>query len=364
MSCDVSIATLSLDLSKLPSKFKELHYSLPPTCKAFPEKDSLRGTIGCSLRETRLLMEQIEEHADDYDVINPHNFPAHWAAGLIDHGRPVIWHCNEVLGPYGETEELNNCSTVFRFALDWAKKFDRFLVRRTVHSIVTCSNLNRPLIEGAYGRTPLVLNTCVDYPFFSEQIPDAKYKTGFDDIPLLLHVGSFIPRRNQMVSLQAFRMLKRELADAELAFVGVGPWMEAVKNAVERFGLTRDVRFMGEVSEEELRCLYQACDVNLHPVRDQSWGLVPFEALAAGKPSIVSSLSGASEIFSRERLGVVAEPEAKAFAEGAISVLKNPSLVEEMVDRGREFVRRNLSYEEYAENVLKIFESHVTRPNT
>jgi len=354
-NCKVDIATLTLDLSKLPSHLHRLHYIKPRNRESFPDKCSFTATLKSIYKETKLLSYQIKESVDNYDILNPHNFPAYWSAGLKNDGKPVVWHCNEVLGPYGQTKDLHDRSVIFRLTLRWAKKIDTLIVKRKIDKIVTCSHFNKRLIEERYGRKPEVVNTCVDYRFFSREVRNAKSRLGLDDVPLLLHVGALIQRKNQLVSLQALKLLKRKIDSIKLAVVGKGPWKHTLQKAAVNLHLERDVYFFGEVSEEDLRCLYHACDVNLYPVKDQTWGLVPFEALAAGKPSVVSQHCGAADIFSRKKLGVVVKPKAEELAEAAYFLLKNPSVTEEMVERGRRFVSENLTYRSYVEKILEIF---------
>lgn len=359
LNCDVDIATLTLDLSKLPSYLHKLHYMLPEAQPTFPDKCSLTATIKSTYKETQLLTNQITECADDYDLLNPHNFPAYWAAGLTSSGRPVVWHCNEVLGPYGRTKDLYDRSLVFRLAVEWARKIDKFIVNRSIDRIVTCSNFNKCLIEEMYGRKPEVVNTCVDYRFFSTEVKNTKSKLGESDAILLLHVGSLIQRKNQLVSIRALKILKRKIGSVKLAVVGDGPWKPILKEAVMNLHLDEDVYFFGEVSEEDLRCLYHACDINLFPAQGQTWGLVPFEALAAGKPSVISKHCGAAEVFSKRKLGMVVAPEARELAEATYFLLRNPHIAEEFVKQGRSFVSENLTYRKYAEKILTIFKNSV-----
>lgn len=359
-NCRVDIATLTLDLSKLPSHLHKLNFITPDQRPLIPHKSSLTTTIKSTFLENRLLIDQIKGRVDDYDLFNPHNFPAYWAAALNRNCRPAVWHCNEVLGPYDQTKDLHDRSAAFRLALEGAKKFDRLIVRRSMDRIVTCSNDNRRLIEERYGRSAEVVNTCVDYRFFSEEAKDPKNELELGDTPLLLHVGSLIQRKNQLVSLQAAKLLKRRLGPVRLAIVGEGPWKPILKSAVSDLHLEGDVWFYGEVSEEELRYLYHACDVNLYPVQDQTWGLVPFEAQAAGKPSVVSKLCGAAEVFSKRELGPVVKPDAMELAKAAHYLLRNPEVVQEMVERGRRFIKENLTHEKYAEEIHGIFKNTLT----
>jgi len=352
-SCYVDIATLTLDLSKLPPHLHKLRFMTPECRPTLPDKGSLKATAKSTYLENLLLIDQIRGRVDDYDLFNPHNFPAYWAVGLTKGCRQVVWHCNEVLGPYNQTRDLYDQSRLFRIALEAVKRLDRLIVRRSVDRIVTCSNHNSGLIEERYGRRAEVVNTCVDYSFYRREVEDAKNRLELGDTPLLLHVGSLIQRKNQLVSLQATRLLKRRLGPVRLAIVGDGPWKPILKRAISDLHLEGEVVFFGEVSEEELRYLYQACDVNLYPVREQSWGLVPFEAQAAGSPSVVSRSCGAAEVFRERGLGPVVEPSARELAKAAIYLLRNPDDVHAMVERGRRFIRENLTHEKYAHSMRK-----------
>ncbi len=357
--CKVDIATLTSDLSKLPPHLHNLNFILPGEEICIPIMRDLKSTVESVGKETKLLIEQIRERMDRYDLLNPHNFPAYWATALAGCRKPIVWHCNEVLGPYGQTRDLYENSPVFRLTLDWVKKLDSLLVRRSVKKIITCSDLNRRLVEERYGIKPEVANTCVDYAFFSRKIKNAKSKLGIEGSPLLLHVGSLIQRKNQLASIQALKILKDKIDSAKLALVGEGPWKPILQKAVKQLKLESDVYFFGEVTEEKLRCLYYACDINLYPVRDQSWGLVPFEALAAQKPSITSPYCGAAETLSSRKLGIVVKPEPKRLAEAAYYLLKNPQIMEDIAKRGQNFLINNLTCEVYAEKILKIFQNSI-----
>ena len=126
---------------------------------------------------------------------------------------------------------------------------------------------------------------------------------------------------------------------------------EAVKS-----GIANSVRFLGGRDPEEVRDLYSTCDVNLFPPVNQSWGLTPFEALCAEKVSIVSSDCGAAELLAEQRIGVVCEPTAEAFAASILEVHRHPGKYRAMARRGRRFVAKNLTWGQYAEKVLKLMD--------
>jgi glycosyltransferase involved in cell wall biosynthesis len=355
MGCDVHIATLSLDSSKLPPHLTKLNYILPEKRLELSKMDGVGTTLTSMLRELHSLVRVLRTCSDEFDLLNAYNFPSYWATYFAKNSSPVIWTCSEVLGPYGQTKDLHDRSCLFRVALKSAKVVDKLMVDRSIEAIVTCSELNRHLIKERYGRNSVVIRTGVDYEFFSAQVPDAMNRLELCDGPLLLQVGSLIQRKNQISSIRALKILKHELGCVKLVIVGEGPWKPILQEEAKKLHLEEAIIFMGKVSEDDLRCLYRACDVNLFPGKDQTWGLVPFEALAAGKPSIVAQGCGAAEIVERERIGFVVNPSAEDLASAVNFILKHSEYVEDWVHRGQRYVKDNLSWERYASEMYGVF---------
>jgi glycosyltransferase involved in cell wall biosynthesis len=355
MGCDASIATLSLDLSKLPPHLAKIGFILPEMPLEQPVMNDVRTVLSSTVREVFAFVSLLRKHSSNFDLICACNFPAYWATYFAHTGKPVMWLSSEVLGPYNQTKDVYDKSGFFRLALRLASVIDKRIVNCGFDPIVTCSALNSRLIKERYGRDSIFLNTGVDYDFFSTKVPQARARLGLGDGVLLLHVGALMQRKNQILSIRALKVLKQRLGSVKLAFVGVGPWESLLRAEVEALGLEQDVVFAGEVSEEALRTYYNACDVNLFPVKDQTWGLVPFEALVAGKPSVVAEGCGAAEVIAKEQLGLLINPSVEDLAEAVLCALGNPELMAEMANRGQRYVRKNLTWEKYARDMCKVF---------
>jgi len=361
--CQVRIATLSVDVRTLPSHLAKLPYALPETPVASPRMEGVSAVVTSMLRELHALVGVLKTCVDEFDLLNVYNFPAYWASSLVKNGSPVIWTCSEVLGPYGQTKDLYDRSPLFRAALTGASVVDQFMVDKGVDAIVTCSELNRSLIKDRYGRDALVIPTGVDYAFFSTEVPDARARFELGEGPLLLQVGALIQRKRQIASIRALKRLQRGLGGVKLVIVGEGPWKPILEEEVRKLQLEADVIFMGKVSEEALRGLYHACDVNLFPGRDQTWGLVPFEALAAGTPSIVAEDCGAAAIIEREGIGFVVNPSVADLVEAVTGILRHPAEVADVVRRGQGYVEKNLNWERYASEVYGVFRDAYEQKN-
>ena len=307
------------------------------------------------VKESYELSKLLRKHAKNFDVINPFNFPSYWATFFAQTRKPVVWTCSEVFGPYRQTKSLYENSLLFRLALGAAASVDRHIVKAGVDEIVTYSRSNSHLIMERYGRASQVIPACVDYDFFSETIPNAKEKLGFQGSVLLLHVGWLVPSKNQIASLRALQLVKKKIPNVKLVLVGTGPSEPYLRMEAERLGLKDAVVFTDIDSQEGLRLMYQACDFNLYPVRNQTFGLVPFEVLAAGKLSIVSNDCGAADILENEKIGFLIKPNASELADSILLALSKPELVKDMVTRGQRFVRENLTWKKYAQDMCSVF---------
>ncbi len=357
MSLDVTIAALSSDLTQLHPNLSNLTYLVPPKPTNPANLGSIFEVTASSSKELLLLARLIKRHSSEFDVVCVGNFPSYWAVWLARAKQPLVWFSSEVLAPYNQTKDLYNKSLLFRIALRFATTVDKCIVRRTFRSIVTCSPLNSRMIKSRYGLSSTVLPTGVDYEFFHQTISNPKAQLGIAEGVLLLHVGALVQRKNQILSIRALKALKPHLGNVKLALVGEGPWLNALKAEAQRLGLAQDVVFFGGVAEEKLRLLYNACDVNLFPVKDQTWGLVPFEALAAGKPSVITRGAGAAEVIEQENIGFLIDANVEEIAASVLFILSNPKLVADVVARGQLYIQKNLTWTKYAQDVFNVFKN-------
>lgn len=105
---------------------------------------------------------------------------------------------------------------------------------------------------------------------------------------VVLAVGQFIERKGFDVLIQAF---KNAPSNCGLYFVGGEPTSYYLE-LVSRLHLN-NVHFVGFMGKEELKNYYSAADVFVLPTREDIWGLVINEALAAGLPIITTERCGA-----------------------------------------------------------------------
>ncbi len=129
-----------------------------------------------------------------------------------------------------------------------------------------------------------------------------------------LIVSALVPYKRLELAIDAFN--KRS---EPLLIVGTGPQEAKLK---ARAG--RNIRFLGGLSQRELRPLYQRCQAALLPgVED--FGIVPVEAQACGRPVVAFAEGGALESVRDGETGVFfseSSPEALSDAIDRVSSLR------------------------------------------
>ena len=349
------IATLSMELDDLPSFAQDLNYVLPRHTFVRRRIMGTSSAVRLTFEETFALARLLDKNLADCDLVNAHNYPSYLAASHCCPRKPVVWTCNEIFGLYDESREIDKRSMIFHLSFKVGEWLERRLAK-DIDRIVTCSRRNAQLILDHYGVISDVVSPGVDCDFFNDPPEGQSDPTKRD----LIQVGSLNPRKNNLLSIQVLANLRQSI-DVGLKIVGRGPFLGRLQEEAGRLGVADHVSFMGSVGEVTLRNLYQNSDVNLFPCVDQSFGLVPFEALASGIPSVVSTECGASEIFLERRLGLVRDPEVAGFAEAAGDLLASENLREDLVRRGQEYLRSNMTWDRYAHKMIRIFENCVGR---
>lgn len=294
----------------------------------------------------------------EFDIINCHNYSSNWAAWLAKKriNTPVVWMCNEP-PPWYYQAGARKAST-FLFEFIFLNIFDKYTVK-AVDKIVVLSENFAALVEKIYNRHAILVRSGVDSEVFKKGNGDALRKElGLDDKFVLLHVGSASSFKNDFCPLLALESLANKYASLRMVFVGNNT-KEFFGPEAGRLGLSEKVFFYNEIGEGALLDFYSACDVFLFPV-DQSWGLAAVEAMAAGKPIIVSEKTGVSEVIEDRVTGmVVGHGQPQQIADCVEKLINTPALRAQIGVNARKFVKNNLSWEKYSSEMLNIFEQTI-----
>lgn len=317
-------------------------------------------TLNGALQDVRTLRHQLRELDGTFDLVNPHNFPASDLVGLARIEAAAVWTCNEPY-PLILRENLRTQSSqraVARMLSSLIGPFDVFFVRNWIDAIVVLDEFNQRRVRDFYRRPSTVVPSPIEYEQFRRgQKERLLEKYGLDGCFILLQVGWLNPLKNQQASIRALKTIKETIPEAKLVLVGGGAALESLKDEAVRLGLKDSVVFAGRVPDESLPDYYDACDLNLFPNLSQTWGLAPVEALAAGRVSIVSNEAGVAEFLGRHNVAIVVPPNASDIAKATVSVYRGEVDIRDMISRGQQLVRTELSWDTYVDRMVACFEA-------
>lgn len=116
-----------------------------------------------------------------------------------------------------------------------------------------------------------------------------------NDAPVLLHVGSTIPRKRVDVLLEVFARVHRRVPDARLVRIG-GAFTAAQEALARRLGVREAITVMPRMEREALAGAYREAALVLLPSESEGFGLPVVEAMACGTPVVASDLPVLREV--------------------------------------------------------------------
>ncbi|MFG3270509.1 glycosyltransferase family 4 protein [Streptomyces luteogriseus] len=168
--------------------------------------------------------------------------------------------------------------------------------------------------------------------------------------PLVVCVGRLCRQKGQDVLLTAWESVLRRVPGAQLVLVGDGP-----DHARLRALAPGSVLFAGDVAD--VVPWYQAADLVVLPSRWEGMALAPLEAMACGRPVVVTDVGGARESLPPGLLPhcLVPAPAPAALAAALTGLLLDPPLRAALGDQGRRHVQSTHDVRRTAQAVADVY---------
>ncbi|NWG33068.1 MAG: glycosyltransferase [Chloroflexi bacterium] len=165
---------------------------------------------------------------------------------------------------------------------------------------------------------------------------------GLDEgLPTFLFCGKLIPKKHPLELLEAYHSagLGRK---AQLVFVGEGVLRARLEARVRELGLAH-VRFLGFLNQSQMPLAYVLGHVLcLFSEPTETWGLVVNEAMACGRPVIVSDATGcAVDLVGKENGWIVPLHDQNVLVETLKHAYESREFWEQMGNAGREKISRH-----------------------
>lgn len=182
----------------------------------------------------------------------------------------------------------------------------RQLILETAHhaagSIGVCKALMNRLAELGAGTEKLhVMRNGVDLDRFHPiDQNEAREQLNFGDERILLSVGHLVERKGHHLAIEALTALPKS---SILVIAGNGPELASLKEFAEARNLTKRVRFVGEVPNDQLKWWYSAADVLVLCSSREGWANVLLESMACGTPVVATNIWGTPEVVNSPNVG-------------------------------------------------------------
>ncbi len=176
------------------------------------------------------------------------------------------------------------------------------------------------------------------------------YNVGF---PELLFVGNFYPHKNISMLISGMKNILSKYPSAHLQIVGDGADRDKLSRQVIDEGLTDHIELTGGVSVKELRLRYSSCDLYISASRWEMFGLPLLEAMACGKPVLVSDIPSHREIVKLSNAGLLFSfSEENKLGDHVSTICNN---LEHLSKSARKFAEMN-DWSKVCQRVASIYE--------
>lgn len=168
--------------------------------------------------------------------------------------------------------------------------------------------------------------------------------------PTVIHVARLVEKKGTSILLQAFKSLRRQIADVKLKIVGEGPLEATLRAQGEALGISESVEFLGALDHEDvLKTLRNSWLLALPSVTASSGdseglGQVLLEAAAMGLPVVASRNGGIPDAVLDGVTGLLHdERDSDGLAESMAHLLEHGAIRRSMGNAARAHVEKNFN---------------------
>jgi len=208
--------------------------------------------------------------------------------------------------------------------------------------------------------TPFGIDINVFYPFYSKELL-------FDKNDIIIGTVKTLEDKYGIEYLiRAFKIVKNKYPylPLKLLLVGKGTKEFKLKKIVYELDLADATKFTGFIDYDEIPKYHNMLDISVFVSIDdsESFGVSVLEAMACGKPVIVSNAGGLPEVVEKDVTGLIVGKENVVQTANAIEkLLLDKAMRLKFGVNGRERVKIKYSLDDSISQMIKIYESTVTK---
>lgn len=249
------------------------------------------------------------------------------------------------------TAELHSLKFYKNNYIDWIPRFFYYHFAHLIEAcrisnldyIIANSHYTYRIIKNQYSLPDSKLLMCyksVDIDRYKDVRRNRDLINMQDNIKILF-VGGNMQRKGLIDLIKAIEILKKDFPGIHLTVAGDDKFIPKYQEMCIEKNVDSNVDFLGWVSQDKLRSLYQSATVFIMPSLTEALGVVFLEAMAAGVPVIATDVGGIPEIIEHEQNGLLVPVHSpESIVEEVHKMANNPDLTRKLIQNGYATVQK------------------------
>ncbi|MFA6462109.1 MAG: glycosyltransferase [Candidatus Woesearchaeota archaeon] len=157
----------------------------------------------------------------------------------------------------------------------------------------------------------------------------------------ILYVGRLDREKSVHSLIESMTYIQNKVKNVKLDIVGSGDLRIELEKLAKKIGVRDRVNFLGKLPNSELLMVYNTCDIFVLPSVAELEGMVVLEAMACGKPIVVSnSKLSASSGLVQDNGFVFQLHDPKDLAEKILTLLMNEKIRKRMINKSIQEIKK------------------------
>lgn len=345
--------------------------------------------------EYKLFTDIIEENIlekikKDLEIVDKNNFEIislktknrffwnFWALSKYLRKNPVDIYLTQYITPWFVSKKIKIATIIhdisFNFYPRFIKFFDLFFLKvlipmsfKRADKIIAVSKFTQDEIIKYYKIDPKKVDwfhNAVSEDFLTQDVSEEKIKAVKEKYKLpekyILYIGTLQPRKNIPALIEAFALLKLEIAEnfnLKLVIAGgkARNYDDLIDETIKKNNLVEDVFLPGYIAEEDKAAIMKGAEIFVFPSFYEGFGLPIIEAMSLDIPTIVSDIPSHREIAQNSALFF--NPKISGELYKKIKEVIESDIVRNNLSRNSQEQIKTFSWRKSAEKIKGIFES-------
>lgn len=171
--------------------------------------------------------------------------------------------------------------------------------------------------------------------------------------PTLLWIGRIVKGKGVHFLIQATSLILREIPNIRLKLIGDGPEKQKIRELIKKLNLEDVISISDYINYQNLPDIYRESDIFILPSMNEGVPKTVLEAMACGKPIVISDFSHLRELISDSGL-MFQKGDIDALAGAILKLMNNETLRKEYGKNARNKIIKKYSWDNTVEKTTEI----------